>query len=76
MNATPSNMAYFSNYCGLFFLIVTAYVLNQFHGHWLLSNALHFAISLNLKQKDDNELLPCFESLMKDESNLVNELTC
>jgi hypothetical protein len=58
-----------------FFPIVTAYVLNQVHGHWLLNDALHFAISLNLKQKDDNELLPSFKSLMKDESNLVNELT-
>ncbi len=26
-----------------FFPIVNAYVLDQFHGHWLLSDALHFA---------------------------------
>ncbi len=30
--------------------IVTACVLNQV-GHWLLSDALHFAISLSLKLK-------------------------
>jgi hypothetical protein len=69
-------MAYFSNYCGFFFPIITTYVLNQFHGHWLFSDALHCAISLSLKPKDDNELLLFFKSLMEDESNLVNEITC
>jgi hypothetical protein len=59
-----------------FFPNVTTYVLNQFHRHWLLTDALHFAVSLSLKLKDDNELLSFFESLMEDESNLVNELTC
>jgi hypothetical protein len=27
-----------------FGLVVSAYILNQFRGHWLLSNALNFSI--------------------------------
>ncbi len=68
-------MAYFSNYCEFSFshYIVTTYVLNQLHGHWLLTDALHFAISLSLKLKEDNELMP-FESLMEDEFGVYDEL--
>jgi hypothetical protein len=40
----------------------------------LFSDALHFTISLNFKLKENNELLPSFESLMKDEFGLANEL--
>jgi hypothetical protein len=31
--------------------IVTTCVLNQFRGHWLLSDALHATITTNLKLK-------------------------
>ncbi len=34
-----------------FFLVVSAYVLNQYRGYWLLSNALHFAISMSRETK-------------------------
>jgi hypothetical protein len=30
-----------------FLLIVFARVINQSHGHWLLNDALHFAILMN-----------------------------
>ncbi len=54
---------------------VTTFVLNQYYEHWLLSNALHITIYLGLEYlKEKNELLPCFESLMKDEYGLVDEL--
>jgi hypothetical protein len=33
-------------------LIVTTYILNQFRGHWLLNDAFHFAISMDLKLKN------------------------
>ncbi len=33
-------------------LVVSAYVLNQYTRHWLLSNALHFSISMNLKLRE------------------------
>ncbi len=40
----------------------------------MLSDALHFAISLNLKGKEGNELLPPFESLVEDEFGVDDEL--
>jgi hypothetical protein len=33
-------------------LVVNAYVLNQYRRYWLLSDALHFAISMSLKLKE------------------------
>jgi hypothetical protein len=33
-------------------LVVSAYVLNQYRGYWLLSDALHFAISMSLKLRE------------------------
>jgi hypothetical protein len=32
--------------------IITTYVLNKSYGHWFLNDALHFAISMNLKLKE------------------------
>jgi hypothetical protein len=40
----------------------------------LLSDALHSTIYLRLELKENNELLPCFESLMEGEYGLVDEL--
>jgi hypothetical protein len=65
-------MAYLSKY--YIFPIVIVFVLNQFCEHWFFSDALHFANFLSLKLKENNELMPSFQSLMEDESNLVNEL--
>jgi hypothetical protein len=33
-------------------LVVSAYVLNQYRGYWLLSDAFHFAISMSLKLRE------------------------
>jgi hypothetical protein len=54
--------------------MVTACVLNQFHRHWLLNDALHFAISLSLKLLKNNEVQHSFDNLMEDEYGLANEL--
>jgi hypothetical protein len=35
-----------------FFFVVTTCILNQYEGHWLLSDAFHFAISMNLKLRE------------------------
>jgi hypothetical protein len=49
-------------------------VLNQSHGHWLPIDALHFAISMNLKLKEENKTIPSFEILMEDDSIIYDEL--
>jgi hypothetical protein len=54
--------------------IVSTCVINQAHGHWLLSDALHFVISMSLKLKKENQIIPSFESLMEDDSIISNEL--
>ncbi len=33
-------------------------------GHWLFSDALHFAICMSLKLRKENQVLPSFESLI------------
>lgn len=55
-------------------LIVSTCNVNQFCGHWLLSDALHFAISMSLKFREENEGFPSFDSLMEENSSLVIEL--
>jgi hypothetical protein len=55
--------------------IIFAYVLNQSCGHWLLSDALHYAISMSLKLKEENKIIPSFESLMEDDSIIFDELS-
>ncbi len=57
------------------FLIVTTCVLNQFHEHWLLSDALHFVIFMNLKLKKEHEVVLSFDSLMEDDYGVVDDLT-
>jgi len=73
-NASTSNLAHLSNYNGLFFSNVFVCVFNESYGHWLLSNALHFAISMSLNLKEENKIIPSFESLMEDDSIIYNEL--
>jgi hypothetical protein len=55
--------------------IVFACVLNQSCGHWLLSDVLHFVISISLKLKEENKIVPSFESLMEDDSIIFDELS-
>jgi len=55
--------------------IISACVINQSHGHWLLSDVLHFVISLSLKLKEENKSIRSFESLMEDDSIISNELS-
>jgi hypothetical protein len=45
-------------------LTVFACVLNQSHGHWLLNDVLHSTISMSLKLREENQVLPSFESIM------------
>ncbi len=43
---------------------MSACILNQCTGHWLLDNALNFAISMSLKFKDEIDFAT-FDYLMK-----------
>ncbi len=45
------------------------------YGHWLLSDALHSAISMSLKLREENQVLPLFESLMDDNLIVNDELS-
>jgi hypothetical protein len=56
-------------------LVIYVCVFNQSHGHWLLSDVLHSAISMSLKLKEENQILPSFESLMDDDSIVSVELS-
>jgi hypothetical protein len=67
-------MAHLSYYYGFVSPIVSTCNVNQFCGHWLLSDALHFAISMSLKFKEGNEGLPSFDSLMEENSSVAIEL--
>jgi hypothetical protein len=55
--------------------IFPIYVLNQLCGHWFLNDALHSAISMTLKLRGKNQVLPSFESLMDDDSIISDELS-
>jgi len=56
-------------------LVVSICILNQSRGHWLLSDALNFAISMNLKFKDEIDSAT-FDSLMEEDGNVAYELSC
>jgi hypothetical protein len=45
-----------------------------FGGHWLLSDALPFVISMSCKLKEENQVLFSFESLMEKNLVIVDEL--
>ncbi len=49
-------------------LIVTAYVLSQYKGHWLLNDALNCAISISLKFRIKPKNAPSFQTLMEKDS--------
>jgi hypothetical protein len=46
--------------------IVFAYILNQSRGHWLLNNALNFAISMSLKFRDEIDFAT-FDNWMEED---------
>jgi len=57
------------------FPILTTYVLNQSHGHWLLNGTLNSIIFMVLKLRNAHEVLPSLQNLMEEESIIVDELT-
>jgi hypothetical protein len=54
--------------------IIFAYVRNQSCGYGLLSDVLYSAIFMSLKVKEENKIIPSFESLMEDGSIIFGEL--
>jgi hypothetical protein len=56
-------------------LVVSTFILNQSKGHWLLSDALSFVISMGLKFSDEI-VSTTFNNLMKEDGNVVYELSC
>jgi hypothetical protein len=63
------------DYCDFLFPIVSTCVLSQSCGHLLLNDVLHFAISMNLKLKEENQIVPSFENLMDVDSIVTKELS-
>jgi hypothetical protein len=59
-----------------FFFVVTTCILNQFEGHWLLSDAFHFAISMSLKLREETKNAPSFQTLMEEDLGATFELIC
>jgi hypothetical protein len=49
--------------------------LNQSHSHWLLSGALHFAITISLKFKEEFEIPPVLDNMMDDDIIIAIHLT-
>jgi len=49
--------------------------LNKSTIHWLLSDALNYAITMSFKAKDEMHLKPSFESLMDDDIGFSLKLT-
>ncbi len=55
--------------------IVSVCILNQSKGHWLLTDALNFTISMSLKFRDEIDFAT-FDNLMEEDENVVCELSC
>ncbi len=55
-------------------LVISAYVLNQFVGQWLLFDALNSVITMSSKAEEVN-VRPFFEFLMDDDSRIFFDLT-
>jgi len=53
---------------------VTTCVLNQFRGLWLLSDALHFVICINLKLRKEPKNATSFHTLMEEDFGVALEL--
>jgi hypothetical protein len=48
---------------------------NQYRGHWLLSDAFNFVISMTLKFKIEIDFAT-LDNLMEEDANVVPELSC
>jgi hypothetical protein len=57
-------------------LVVTTCVLNQSKGHWLLSGAFNFAISMSLKFKKKLKNAPSFQTLIEEDSSVALDMIC
>ncbi len=57
-----------------FFFVVTICILNQSEGHWLLSGAFHFAISMSLRLRKETKNAPSFQTLMEKDLGATFEL--
>jgi hypothetical protein len=55
--------------------IVSACVLNQSHGHWLLFNVLNVTITMNLKLKEEYGISLNLQDLIDDDSIVAQELS-
>jgi hypothetical protein len=71
----PLTWKFFQTIVQCLFPIVSTCVLNQSHGHWLISDVLHSAISMNLKLKEENQIVVSFENFMDDDSIVIHELS-
>jgi hypothetical protein len=74
LSASTFDLVDLLDYCGLSCSNFFAYVINQSHEHWLLSDALHIIISMNLKLKEKNQVSFSFENIMDDDSIVANDL--
>ncbi len=45
---------------------MTACVLNQLGGHWLLYDALNYSITLSLRMREKARIQPTFDPLMEE----------
>ncbi len=54
-------------------LIVSACVLKQCDGHWILSYAFHFAITMNTKLMEELENPPSFDNIIDEDSRMVDK---
>ncbi len=55
-------------------LVVITYVLNQYRGHWLLSDGLYFVISMSSKLKEEPKNAPSFQTIMEEDFDVAFEL--
>jgi len=56
-------------------VVVFTCILNQSRGHWLLSDALKFSISMSPKFKDEIDSTT-FDNLIEEDGNVGYELSC
>jgi hypothetical protein len=57
------------------FSVVSACVLNQSHGHWLLCNALNVIITMSLKFKEQYRISLNLQDLIDDDFIVARELS-
>ncbi len=55
--------------------VISACVLNQFHGHWLFSSVLNVTITMNLKLKKEYGISLNLQDLIDDDYIVAHELS-